>query len=262
MGIFFSIFVCSPYLAALLTTIFYVAGFGRIRVCLACWLTAVLHSVAWYFGYGNEELLFFTVPAMFVFSIISIILGAIEAMSSYDTWSRARNKVREPSFLTPNNIIVDWTDEPMIDKARRLLAIHQSAKWMYVESLDSNPTAENVLRVLNEFGLNAVLYAQKFPVMQVNEVVLIALQDIRIFPGYDTVWFVSDPSLLQSPPPVRLEVASYEKGELPAQREGRPGNPWLQLADWMDNSGVQFGLADSSILVSVSKLDSKDDSHP
>lgn len=99
MGIFFSIFVCSPYLAALLATIFCVAGFGRIRVCLACWLTAALHSVAWYFGYGNEELLFFTVPAMFAFSITSLILFSLEAVNTFQNQRDLKRESADQSKL-------------------------------------------------------------------------------------------------------------------------------------------------------------------
>ena len=253
---FYIILTCSPYLAALLTTIFCVAGLGRLRVCLACWLTAALHSIAWYLGYGDEEKLFFTIPAMLAFSVVSILILSIETVSSFEKRSKSKSVEKESSNAIPHNIDVVWTDEPMPVKVRQLLKSHQDVKWIYVESLDSNPNFENVCRTLTEFGLGAELFAGKFPIVQINEEILTALNDERIFPGYDTLWFVTDPSLIQCPPPVRLEIASYEIGNPPAQREGKPQNPWDLLADWMNNSDVEFGISIGSTLVVVQRENS------
>ncbi len=190
---------------------------------------------------------------MFAFSVISIIILAVEVMAIFEKRSKEKSTVNEQSLVIPDNIDVAWTDEPMPEKVRQLLSIHHPAKWIYVESLDSNPTSENVCRVLNEFGLGAELYAGKFPIVSINENNLKALEDDRIFPGYDTLWFVTDPSLLQTPPPVRLEIASYEKGGSPDQREGRAQNPWQLLAEWMDKSGVEFGISTGSTVVAVQR---------
>jgi len=253
MAIFYYIALAGPYIGAILTSTLCLAGLGRIRVCLACWLTSAFHAVAWYLGSRDEEYLAFTFPAMLAFGTLSLILFVIEIAHIFQKQKGSMSENNAEKAVIPESIHVSWTEESMYKAADRILQEHTAAKYLYIEGLDSSFDAANIVRVLKVNELQADLIDGQFPIVSICESSLKALDDIRIFPGYDTIWILESLERLKCPPPARLEISSYEEGYVPGLREGRSVNPWSALADWMEASGVSAGLAFGSLLVTVER---------